>query len=35
VLADLRQENAAAAAEVLTNAGLEVSTATVERPAFG
>jgi NAD(P)-dependent dehydrogenase (short-subunit alcohol dehydrogenase family) len=30
LLADLRQENAAAAAEVLTNAGFEVSTATVD-----
>jgi NAD(P)-dependent dehydrogenase (short-subunit alcohol dehydrogenase family) len=30
LLADLRQENAAAAAEVLCNAGFEVSTATVD-----
>jgi NAD(P)-dependent dehydrogenase (short-subunit alcohol dehydrogenase family) len=30
LLADLRQENAAAAAEVLSNAGFEVSTATVD-----
>ena len=30
LLADLRQENAAAAAEVLTNAGFEVSTTTVD-----
>ena len=30
LLADLRQENADAAAEVLSNAGFEVSTATVD-----
>lgn len=30
LLADLRQENAAAAAEVLSNAGFEVSTATID-----
>jgi NAD(P)-dependent dehydrogenase (short-subunit alcohol dehydrogenase family) len=30
LLADLRQENAAAAADVLSNAGFEVSTATVD-----
>jgi NAD(P)-dependent dehydrogenase (short-subunit alcohol dehydrogenase family) len=30
MLADLREENAAAAAEVLSNAGFEVSTATVD-----
>src|SRR5579863_7475043 len=30
LLADLRQENAAAAAEVLHNAGFEVSTTTVD-----
>jgi len=30
LLADLRQENAAAAAEVLSNAGFEVSTAIVD-----
>jgi hypothetical protein len=30
VLADLRQENASAAAEVLSDAGFEVSTATVD-----
>lgn len=30
LLADLREENAAAAAEVLTNAGFEVSTTTVD-----
>jgi NAD(P)-dependent dehydrogenase (short-subunit alcohol dehydrogenase family) len=30
LLADMRQENAAAAAEVLSNAGFEVSVATVD-----
>jgi len=30
LLSDLRKENAAAAAEVLTNAGFEVSTATID-----
>ena len=30
LLADLRQENADAAAEILSNAGFEVSTATVD-----
>jgi NAD(P)-dependent dehydrogenase (short-subunit alcohol dehydrogenase family) len=30
LLADLRQENADAAAQVLSNAGFEVSTATVD-----
>ena len=30
LLADLREENAAAAAQVLSNAGFEVSTATID-----
>src|SRR5512132_4639734 len=35
VLADLRQENADAAAEILSNAGFEVSTAIVDVSARG